>query len=79
MPRFSRVAYEHLLYTLPSQYPEIASSPLHLFTASATTGLIRGSVWFHDGLELRIRELVDLSDGEILEYAYDEAPGYRLD
>jgi hypothetical protein len=28
-------------------------------------------VWFRNGLELRVRELVDLSDGEILDYAYD--------
>ncbi len=71
MPRFSRLAYEHLLYTLPSQYPEISSSSLHLFTTGATTGLVRGRVWFHNGLELRVRELVDLSDGEILDYTYD--------
>ena len=71
MPKFSRLAYEHLLYTLPSQYPEIASSSLHLFTTAATTGLVKGSVCFHNGLELRVRELVDLSDGEILDYTYD--------
>lgn len=71
MPEFSRLAYEHLLYTLPQRYPEVASSSLHLFTTSATTGLVRGSVWFYNGLELRVRELVDLSDGEILDYTYD--------
>ncbi len=71
MDRFSRSAYEHLLYTLPQQHPEIASSSLHLFTTSATTGLVEGSVHFHNGLELRVRELVDLSDGEILDYSYD--------
>ncbi|MFQ5856155.1 MAG: hypothetical protein ACE5LU_10975 [Anaerolineae bacterium] len=57
MPKFSRLAYEHLLYTLPQQYPEIASSSLYLFTTSATAGLVKGSVWFHNGLELRVREL----------------------
>ena len=71
MPKFSRLAYEHLLYTLPQQYPEVASSLLHLFTTGATNGLVKGSVWFHNGLELRVRELVDLSDGEILDYTYD--------
>jgi len=67
MDRFSRLAYEHLLYTLPQEYPEIASSSLHLYTTSATIGLVEGSVWFRNGLELRVRELVDLSDGEILD------------
>jgi hypothetical protein len=75
MPAFSRAEYEHLLYMLPAQHPEIASSSLHLFTTSATAGLIRGSVWFNNGLELRVRELVDLSDGEILDYAYDVLRG----
>jgi hypothetical protein len=71
MPEFARGAYEHLLYTLPQQYPEVASSSLHLFTTAATIGLVQGSVWFRTGLELRVRELVDLSDGEILDYSYD--------
>lgn len=47
MSEFSRLAYEHLLYTLPQQYPQIASSSLHLFTTSAAVGLVRGSVQFH--------------------------------
>ncbi len=71
MPKFSRLAYEHLLYTLPQRYPEVKSSSLHLFTTAATTGLVKGSGCFHNGLELRVRELVDLSDGEILDYTYD--------
>ena len=71
MPEFSRLAYEYLLYTLTSRYPEIVSSSLHLFTTAATTGLVKGSVCFHNGLELRVRELVDLSDGENLDYTYD--------
>jgi len=75
MPEFSRSAYEHLIYTLPQQYPEIVSSSLHLYTASATVGLVRGSVRFRNGLELRVRELIDLSDGEILDYSYDVLQG----
>ena len=75
MPEFSRLAYEHLLYTLPQQYPEVKSSSLRLFTMAATTGLVEGSVWFDNGLELRVRELVDLSDGEILDYSYDVLRG----
>ena len=75
MPKFSRSAYEHLIYTLPQQYPEIASSSLHLYTASATVGLVKGSVRFRNGLELCVRELIDLSDGEILDYSYDVLRG----
>ena len=75
MSKFSRLAYEHLLYTLPQQYPEIESSSLRLYTTSASAGLVKGSVWFRNGLELRVRELVDLSDGEILDYSYDVLRG----
>jgi hypothetical protein len=68
--RFSRFEYERLLYTLPQSYPEVKSSSLHFFTTSASVGLVRGSVWFHNGLELCVQELVDFSDGEILDYSY---------
>ena len=68
--RFSRLEYERLLYTLPQSYPEVKSSSLHFFTTSGSTGLVRGSVWFHNGLELRVQELMDFSDGEILSYSY---------
>lgn len=68
--RFSRLEYERLLYTLPQPYAEVKSSSLHFFTTSGSTGLVRGSVWFHNGLELDVQELVDFSDGEILDYSY---------
>jgi hypothetical protein len=78
MPEFSRPAYEHLLYTLPQQHPEVVSSSLHLFTASAAVGLVKGSVQFRNGLELRVYEMIDLSDGEILTYSYDVLQGEKL-
>jgi hypothetical protein len=78
MPQFPRSAYEHLLYTLPQQYPEVSSSSLHLFTTSAAVGLVKGSVQFHNGLELRVYEMIDLSDGEILTYSYDVLRGEEL-
>jgi len=71
MLSFSRAAYEYLLYTIPQRYVEVKTSSLHLFTVSETSGLVSGSVWFHNGLELHVRELVDLADGEILDYSYD--------
>jgi len=71
MPHFSRLEYEKLLYTLPQSHPEVESSSLHFFTISKSTGIIRGSVWFHNGLKLRMQEMVDFSDGEILDYSYD--------
>lgn len=66
----SRAEYEHFIYTLPETHSEIASSTLHLFTNSPTTGFLRGSIWFKSGLELRVFEYLDFSDGELLDYSY---------
>ena len=63
-----REAYERLIYSLPDTYPEVQSSSLHLYSNSPTTALVRGSVWFRSGLELRVFEYVDFSDGELLDY-----------
>ncbi len=70
MTTFSAADYEKLLYSLAEQHPEISHSTVHLYTNSAQTAFIRGSVYFLNGLELRIFEYLDLSDGEILDYSY---------
>ncbi len=70
MPAFSRADYETLLYTLTERYPEVSSSTLRLYTNSATTAFVRGGVLFHNGLELKVFEYLDLTDGEILDYSY---------
>ena len=70
MPDFSRADYETLLYTLTERYPGVSVSTVRLYTNSATTALVRGSVHFHSGLELRLFEYLDLTDGEIFDYSY---------
>lgn len=70
MPFPSREAYEHIVYTLPSGHTEITSSSLRIYTNSRTTCFLRGSVWFRNGLELRIFEFLDLSDARLLNYYY---------
>lgn len=67
---FSREAYERLIYSLPDTQPEVQSSSLHLYTNSPSTAFVRGSIWFKNGLELRVFEYLDLSDGELLDYFY---------
>lgn len=66
----SRSEYERLIYSLPETHPEIESSALHLYTNSPTSCFVRGSIWFSNGLELRVFEYLDLSDGELLDYSY---------
>lgn len=70
MTRFSRSEYEQLLYSLPERYAEITHTTLRLYSNSARTAFVRGSVYFSHNLELRVFEYLDLTDGEILEYSY---------
>lgn len=70
MTGLSREAYEQLIYSLPDTQPEIQTSSLHLYPNSPKTAFVRGSIWFKNGLELRVFEYLDLSDGELLDYFY---------
>lgn len=70
MTTFSRSNYEQLLYSLPEHFAEVSASTLRLYPKSKTTALVRGSVYFNNGLELRVFEYLDLTDGEILDYSY---------
>lgn len=70
MPPFSQSEYEQLVYSLAERYPEIATSTLRLYTNSAKSAFVRGTVYFYSGLELRVFEYLDLTDGEILDYSY---------
>ncbi|MCK8600487.1 toxin-antitoxin system TumE family protein [Desulfoferrobacter suflitae] len=70
MPAFSRQEYESLLYSLVERHPEVSASTLRLYSSSPTTALVRGSVHFHSGIELRVFEYLDLTDGEIFDYSY---------
>lgn len=52
-------------------------STLRLYPNSRTTAIVRGSVFFANGLELRVFEYLDLSDGEIFDYSYTFYQGER--
>ncbi len=65
-----REQYERFLYSLPEKSPEIQASTVKLYTNSPTSCLIRGSLSFRNGLELRVFEYLDLADGELLSYFY---------
>ena len=68
---FSRTDYENLLYTLPNRYAEVTATTLRLYSNSATTAFVRGVVQLRNGLELRVFEYLDLTDGELLDYSYE--------
>jgi len=70
MAEWSRPEYENLIYSLTERYRAVSSSTLRLYPNSPTTAFVRGSVYFHSGLELRVFEYLDLSDGELFYYSY---------
>lgn len=70
MSVFSRAEYERFLYSLADEHPEILRSTLQFYTNSAKSALVRGTVYLKNGLEIRIFEYVDMTDGEILDYSY---------
>ncbi len=66
----SQADYGRLLYSLPESYPEVTASSLHLYTTSRGTALVRGSIRFQNGLELRVNEILDFVAGCISDYNY---------
>jgi hypothetical protein len=66
----SQADYERLVYTLPQSHPEVVSSSLHLYSTSRGTAIVRGSIRFRNGLELRVNEIVDFVAGQISDYSY---------
>jgi len=62
--------YEHFIYTIIDAYPVVERSTLHFFTTSASAGLLKGTLWFNNGFELRVVEVIDFAAGEILDYSY---------
>ena len=66
----SQADYERLVYTLPQNHPEVISSSLNLYTTSRDTAIVRGSIRFKNGLELRVNEIVDFVAGQISDYSY---------
>ncbi|MEI2691601.1 MAG: DUF6516 family protein [Anaerolineae bacterium] len=73
----SRRDYERYIYSLTDQVAEVQSSTLRLYSNSATTGFLRGCIWFRSGLELRVFEYVDFADGELLDYSYTVFHGHE--
>ncbi|MBE2197108.1 MAG: hypothetical protein IAE79_00765 [Anaerolinea sp.] len=70
MPIPTRAAYESLVYGLMDRYQEIAASTLRLYSTSALTAVVAGELLFHNGLKLRILEILDFKKGRIQNYSY---------
>jgi len=66
----SKTDYEQLIYTLSQTHPALVSSSLHLYTISQGTAIVKGSIYFKNGLELRVNEIIDFVAGHISDYSY---------
>lgn len=70
MPFPTRSEYEQLIYSLPNQSPEVRSSSLRLYTKGRDVAVMRGSLYFQNGLELRVFEVLDFVAACISDYSY---------
>jgi hypothetical protein len=66
----SRSEYEELIYGLLDSHPNVVSSTLHLYSSSALTAIVQGSLILRNGLEIRVVEALDFKAGRIRGYSY---------
>jgi len=66
----SRPEYESFIYSIPKVFSIVEKSSLHFFSTSATAGMLKGMVWFRNGLRLQVIEVIDFAVREILDYSY---------
>jgi hypothetical protein len=71
----SQTEYERLIYGLPQSHPNISTSSLRLYNTSRGTAIVRGSIRFRNGLELRVTEILDFVAGRISDYSYTVLQG----
>src|SRR3972149_3360413 len=77
MPIPERSEYETLTYGLPGQFPEIETSTLHIYSTSASTGTLEGTVILKNGIWIQAVEVLDFSAGIIRKYSYTVYHGDR--
>ena len=66
----SRSEYERFIYTINKSYPIVEKSTLHFFSTSAAAGMLKGTIWFRNGLRLKVVEVIDFAARQILDYSY---------
>lgn len=66
----SRSGYERFIYTITKTYLIVEKSTLHFFNTSAAAGMLKGTIWFRNGLRLKVVEVIDFAARQILDYSY---------
>lgn len=70
MPFPTRAEYERLLYGVAQDYPVVERSTLRLYSTSALTAIVEGSVFLNNDVEVRVVEVLDFKRGRIQRYSY---------
>jgi hypothetical protein len=65
-----RHEYESIIYGLQSEFQEIDSSTLRVYSTSASAGTLVGEVALKNGLRIRAVEVLDFGAGVIRKYSY---------
>lgn len=65
-----RDEYERFIYSIVRDFQNVEKSSLHFYSTSAAAGMLKGMVWFRNGLILKVVEVIDFAVGEILDYSY---------
>ncbi len=73
----SRAEYERFIYSITKTFPIVDKSTLHFFSTSAAAGMLKGTIWFRNGLRLKVVEVIDFAVREILDYSYTVYQGQR--
>jgi len=66
----TRAEYETLLYRVIEDHPEVISSTLYLYSTSTLTATVQGHLLFRNGLKLRMLEVLDFKQRQIVNYSY---------
>ena len=64
--RPARAEYYRFIYGITGNQTSVKKSTLHFFSTSAAAGMVKGTIWFHNGLKLKVVEVIDFASGESL-------------
>ena len=66
----SRAEYERLIYGLSDEHAQIFDSTLRLYSTSALTAIVEGTIHLRSGLAIRVVKALDFKVGRIRHYSY---------
>jgi len=66
-----RADYEPYIYSLPDRYPSLVKSSLAVIPTGPLSAKVSGEVKFPKGVMLRVREVLDFTEGKIVWYSYE--------